>query len=471
MTATEPPDPVAPSPARPRPAAPPPPEAHRFRVLLPAAAGMGALGVGAAWVLLRLIWLLTNVIFWHRLWAGYAEASAAPWAAGLFPLLPLVGGGLVAGLAIRYGDQSLGGHGIPEVMEAVLQRQARIPWRVALLKPLVSAVVIGAGGPFGAEGPIIQTGAALGSVAGQLLPLSAAERKVLLACGAAAGMTGVFGTPLAAVLLPLELLTFEFSLRALAPVAVAAAVASVLRVPLLGAKPLFSMTTAPGAGALGLLWCLGFGLLAALEAIALTRALYGLEDLYGKLPGPAALVRPLMGSVCVGLVALGGPQVLGVGYNLIRDVLDGTVGVPGLARILVLKAAGWLLALASGTVGGVLAPIFLVAGATGALLGHAVAAWSGLTPGLVALVFMAAVFGASSRAVLTAAIFAVEVTGDFRALPAVLLATAVATAAAERLLPYNIMTGKLARRGLRFSLDAYAAGSGSGGPDAGGGRP
>jgi H+/Cl- antiporter ClcA len=464
MTATPAPDPVTPGPAA------PPPETHRFRVLLPAAAGMGAVGVGAAWCLLRLIWLLTNLIFWHRLSAGYAEASVAPRAVGLFPLLPLVGGSLVAGLAIRYGHESLSGHGIPEVMEAVLQREARIPWRVALFKPLVSAIVIGAGGPFGAEGPIIQTGAALGSLAGQLLPLNATERKMLLACGAAAGMTGVFGTPLAAVLLPLELLTFEFSLRAIAPVAVAAAVAAVLRVPLLGSRPLFAMTTAPGAGPIGLLWCLGFGLLGGLEAAGLTRALYGLEDLYGRLPGPAALVRPVVGAVCVGLVALGGPQVLGVGYNLIRAVLDGTVGVPGLARILVLKAGGWLLALASGTVGGVLAPVFLVAGATGALLGHAVRPWSGLTPSLVALVFMAAVFGASSRAVLTAAIFAVEVTGDFRALPAVLLATAVAAAAAERLLPYTIMTGKLARRGLRVNLDAFAPAAGSREPEAGGGR-
>jgi CIC family chloride channel protein len=440
----------------------PPPAAPRqrarFRLLLPAAAGMGALGVGAAWVLLRLIWFLTNLFYWHRLSAAYAEAHAAPGASGPLTILLLCASAAVAGLAIRYGHESLRGHGIPEVMEAVLRRQGRIPARVAALKPLVSALVIGAGAPFGAEGPIIQTGGALGSLAGQMLPVSTAERTALIACGAAAGMTGVFGTPLAAVLLPIELLTFEFSLRTVAPVAIAAAVAAALRGPLLGMQPLFAMTASPGAGPVGLLWCLVFGLGAGLEAVGITRALYGLEHAYERLPGPGAIVRPVVGALGVGLIALAGPQVLGVGYDIIRNILNGSVGVARLWRILILKASGWLLALASGTVGGVLAPLFMIAGATGALVGHAVHAWSGLPPALVALVFMAAVFGAASRAVLTAAIFAAEVTGDFHALPAVLLATGLATAVAERLLPYNVMTGKLARRGLAVPLDYFAPG-------------
>ena len=176
--------------------------AFRFAVVLPLALVMGAIGVGAAWALLRLIWLLTNLLYWHRLSWQYAEAHAAPGAAGPGTIVLLVGAALLAGLAIRYGHESLSGHGIPEVMEAVVLREGRIPARVAVLKPLLSALVIGAGAPFGAEGPIIQTGGALGSLLGQWLPLSATERKVLIACGAAAGMTGVFGTPLAGVLLP-----------------------------------------------------------------------------------------------------------------------------------------------------------------------------------------------------------------------------------------------------------------------------
>ena len=229
-----------------------------------------------------------------------------------------------------------------------------------------------------------------------------------------------------------------------------------LRVPLLSGQPLFAMAPTPAVPALGLLWCLGFGLLAGLEAVALTVALYGLEDLYRAIPGTGPVTRPIIGALCVGLLALGGPQLLGVGYDLIRAILGGRLAVPAIWRILIWKGAGWLLALASGTVGGVLAPLFLIAGASGSLLGHALLPWTGITPRLVALVFMAAVFGAGSRAVLTAAFFAVEVTGDWSALVPVLAATAVATALADRLMPYNIMTGKLVRRGLRVSHD-YAA--------------
>lgn len=445
----------------PAPAPCPPEVPFRFHLMFPLAVAIGAVGAAVAWALLRLIWLLTNLLFWHRLSFAYAEAHAAPAASGPWTLPILLGGGLLAGLAIRYGHESLRGHGIPEVMEAVVLREGRIAPRVAALKPLLSAVVIGAGGPFGAEGPIIQTGGAIGSVLGQWLPLSTAERTVLIACGAAAGMTGIFGTPVAAVLLPIELITFEFSLRALAPTAAAAAVAAVLRVPLLGGQPLFAMTTHPGVTAVGLLWCLGFGLVAGLEAVGITRALYWLEDLYEWVPEGArrlgSVIRPVLGAACVGLIALGAPEVLGVGYDLIRAILNGRLAPSALWGIVVFKGAGWLLALSSGTVGGVLAPLFMVAGASGALLGHALLPWSGVAPDLVALVFMAAVFGAAGRALLTAGLFAVEVTGDFHALVAVLAATAVATALAERLLPYNVMTGKLARRGLWLSHDYFGA--------------
>ena len=417
---------------------------------------MGLAGTLVAWLLLRLIWLLTNLLFWHRWSAGYAEAHAAPAASSPWTLLIVGGGGLLAGVAVRYGHESLRGHGIPEVMEAVVLRAGRIPPRVAALKPLLSAVVIGAGGPFGAEGPIIQTGGAIGSIVGQWLPLSDRERRILIACGAAAGMTGIFGTPLAAVLLPLELITFEFSLRAVAPVAVAAAVAAVLRVPLVGAQPLFAMTPTPPVGPWGLLWCVAFGLLAGLEASAITWLLYWLEDLYARIPYTGLITRPLIGALLVGMIALAGPEVLGVGYDLIRAILNGGVTVPELWRILAFKGSGWLLALSSGTVGGVLAPLFMIAGASGALLGHLLAPWIHLAPGLVALVFMAAVFGAAARAALTSVLFAVEVTGDAHAAVAVLVAVAVAAVVADRLLPYNLMTGKLVRRGLHVFQDYFA---------------
>lgn len=423
---------------------------------MPLAVLMGGVGAVSAWMLLHLIWFCTNVLFWHRWSFTYAEAHAAPDASSAFTVLILLASGVLAGLAVRYGHPSLSGHGIPEVMEAVVLRQGRIPPKVAALKPLIAALVIGSGGPFGAEGPIIQTGGALGSVLGQWLPVSAAERVTLIACGAAAGMTGIFGTPLAAVLLPVELITFEFSLAIIAPTAVAAAVAAVVRVPLLGAQPLFLIRSAHGIGAVGVLWCLGFGVLAGGVAVLITRLLYRLEDLYTQIPWAGPVIRPIIGGACVGLIALVGPEVLGVGYDLIRAILNGQLDVDALWQIFLFKGSGWLLALSSGTVGGVLAPLFMVSGALGALIGHALQQWTGLAPGLVALVFMASVFGAAGRAILTAVLFAVEVTGDYAALIGVLAATAIATAFANQLLPYNIMTGKLVRRGLHLSQDYRA---------------
>ena len=235
-----------------------------------------------------------------------------------------------------------------------------------------------------------------------------------------------------------------------------AKVAAVLRVPLVGAQPLFAMTPTPPVGPWGLLWCVGFGLLAGLEASAITWLLYWLEDLYARIPYTGLITRPLIGALLVGMIALAGPEVLGVGYDLIRAILNGGVTVPELWRILAFKGSGWLLALSSGTVGGVLAPLFMIAGASGALLGHLLAPWIHLAPGLVALVFMAAVFGAAARAALTSVLFAVEVTGDAHAAVAVLVAVAVAAVVADRLLPYNLMTGKLVRRGLHVFQDYFA---------------
>jgi CIC family chloride channel protein len=431
-------------------------EQHRYGFLVAAAAVLGGVGFGAAWVLLRLIGLFTHVAFYHRVDAGYAEVHLAPFAHGVYLVAILAAANAAAGLAIRYGHPALSGHGIPEVMESVLTRDGRIPPRVALLKPIFAAVVIGLGGPFGAEGPIIQTGGAIGSLLGQILPASAAERKVLIACGAAAGMTGIFGTPLAAVLLPVELITFEFSLRTLALPAISAAVALALRGALMDARPLFLMPATQAVGPLGLAWCVPFGVLAGLEAAGITRVLYWLEDLYHHVRWAGEVVRPAIGALVVGLIALAGPEVLGVGYDLIREVLAGQASTAELLRIVGFKGLGWLAALASGTVGGVLAPLFMIAGSTGALLGRLLQGLTGLAPGLVGLIFMGAVFGGCARVVLTGAVFAAEVTGDFGAMAPLLVATAMATMVAERLLPYNVMTGKLVRRGLRVSLDYYA---------------
>ena len=331
------------------------------------------------------------------------------------------------------------------------------PGRVALLKPLTAALSIGTGSPFGAEGPIIRTAAAVGSLVGQAVPLTDRERKILLGCGAAAGMTAIFATPLAAVLLALELLVFEFSAQAIVPIACAAAVALALRPAPLPPSPLFPSTVAVPHGGAPLAWIAGFGVVAGLEGVALTAMLYRVEDGFARLKRHGEIVRPVLGAAVVGLIALGAPQVLGMGYDLIRSVLAGRMPSAEAATVLLAKGVGWLVALGSGTVGGVLAPLFLIAGCSGALLGGWLQPLSHLPAALVALVFMAAVFAAGSGAVLTAAVFAAEVSGNMGALPALLLASALAMVVATATSPYNLMSGKLVRRGLRPNFAYFVA--------------
>lgn len=428
----------------------------RMQLLVPVAALIGLVGVVAAVVLFLLISFFGNLFYEHRLSLQYVEPHAAHMASSPLTIVIVVFGALCSGLAIKYGDISLRGHGIPEVMEAVLQKQSRIRPRVALLKPLLAALSIGTGSPFGAEGPIIQTSGALGSLLGQAIPTSSLERKILLGCGAAAGMTCIFATPLAGVLLALELIVFEFSARAIIPIGLAAGVAAALRPHILPDSPLFPSTAIMPGGAPALAWIALFGVLAGLEGVGITAALYWVEDLFERIPRSGLVTRPMIGALCVGIIALFAPDVLGMGYDLIRSVLAGGMPSGELGGLILAKGVGWTVALASGTVGGVLAPLFLIAGSTGELLGRLLQSVSGLSPELVALVFMAAVFGAGSRAMLTATLFAVEVTGNYAALVPVLMAVVVATVVAERMLPYNIMTGKLVRRGLMPPLDYHA---------------
>lgn len=429
----------------------------RLWVLLALAPVTAGLAVASATALFELIAFFSNLFYYHRLSLRYVEPHLAPGAQHPLTVAILMFGALVGGLGIRYVDLSLRGHGIPETMEAVVQRDSRIRPRVGLFKPVLSALTIGTGSPFGAEGPIIQTAGALGSLLGQVLPVSGTERKILLGCGAAAGMACIFGTPLAGALLALELLVFEFSARALIPIAVAAAVATALRPPVLPPAPLFPAHLPVPLGVTPLLWTAALAVAAGGEAAGITRVLYGLEDAFSRMPRAGLVTRPMLGAAVVGLIALRAPSVLGMGYDLIRGVLAGTLTTRALATAVAAKAAGWLIALASGTVGGVLAPLFLIAGGSGELLGRLLHGVTGLDPALVGLIFMAAVFAGGSRAMLTAVVFALEVTGDYGALVPVTLAVVIATAVAQALLPYNIMTGKLERRGLRLSLDFMAA--------------
>ena len=410
---------------------------------------VATLSVGAGWGLIRLIALVTNVAY-RGLWSF----AALPIPSGPLPLwtvaLP-VGGALLIGLMARYGSEKIRGHGIPEAMEAILIGQSRLSPKVAVLKPLSSAISIGTGGPFGAEGPIIMTGGAIGSLLAQCFPVTGPERKTMLVAGAAAGMTAVFGTPVAAVLLAVELLLFEWKPRSLIPVAVAAAVAAAERDLLLAPAPLFPFVahmapTVPGFAA----W-LAIGVVAGLGSGLLTAMVYAAEDAFTKLP-LHWMWWPMIGGVVVGLGGLIEPQALGVGYDNIRHLLAGHMLPTGVLMLLVVKAVIWSVALGSGTSGGVLAPLLIMGGALGAAAGvvlpHA-------PTGFWALLGMAAMMGGTMRAPLTACLFAVELTHDMGTLLPLLTASTAAYAVTVLLLRRSILTEKVARGGAHVSREYH----------------
>ena len=340
---------------------------RRLLVLSAMAIFTGSFGAGAAWVLLKLIALVTNLAYFHV----YSTATSYLSHARLGPssiLIPVIGG-LIVGLMARYGSQKIRGHGIPEAIEAILIGQSRIEPKVALLKPLSSAIAIGTGGPFGAEGPIIMTGGALGSLFAQFFHLSAAERKTLLVAGAAAGMTAIFGTPVAAVLLAVEVLLFEWKPRSFVPVVVSAIVAVAWRPWLVGAWPLFPHFGIPAMPWWGLALCAGVGVVAGLQSAITTGGLYWVEELFEKLP-IHWMWWPALAGVVVGVGGLIDPAALGVGYDNIQALISGTVLLHAAMALLVVKGVIWVIALASGTSGGTLAPLLMMGGAVGVLEAH-----------------------------------------------------------------------------------------------------
>ena len=402
---------------------------------------IGAISTLAGYALAWLIGGITNLVYYHRLSAALVSPlhNQLGWWAVPIPVV----GGLVVGLMARFGSEKIRGHGIPEAMESILVDQSRMEPRVAVLKPLSSAIAIGTGGPFGAEGPIIVTGGAFGSLFGQAFHLTAAERKTLLVAGAAGGMAAIFGTPVAATLIGVELLLFEWKPRSFIPVAAAAAVAGALRVPLFGAGPLFPVAPHAGLAWTALPASLGAGLAAGLAATAVTRMVYGFEDLFSRLP-VHWMWWPAIGSVAVGLGGLVAPRALGVGYDTIGDLLRGHLAVAVLAALLVAKAVLWAIALSSGTSGGVLAPLLIIGGALGGLGARLL---HSPDPGLWAMLTMGAMMGAAMNAPLTGMVFMLELTRDVAALPALLVACVAAHAVTVLALRRSIMTEKVARHG------------------------
>ncbi|BAN25486.1 chloride channel protein [Caballeronia insecticola] len=407
------------------------------------AAVIGGISTLAAVVLLALIHLFTNLFFFGTL--SVEDRSPALNTLGAWVIVIPVIGGLIVGLMARFGSEKIRGHGIPEAIEAILFGKSRMSPKVAILKPLSSGIVIGSGGPFGAEGPIIMTGGALGSLIAQCIDVTAAERKTLLVAGAAAGMTAVFGTPVAAVLLAVELLLFEWRPRSFLPVALACAVAGFARAAVFGTGALFPLDTPPPQ-MISLLFCVVAGLLSGALASGLSAALYKLEDLFGKLP-IHWMWWPALGAVFVGVGGYIEPRALGVGYDVIGDLLHQHIALQVALSILAVKAAIWVVALASGTSGGVLAPLLMLGAGLGTALG---AILPGHDAALWPLVCMAATLGATLGAPLTAIVFAFGLTHDANALLPLLAATLVAHGFATVVMKRSIMTEKIARRGYHI---------------------
>jgi len=424
----------------------------RLLVLSLLAALLGLTGGVAAYALLHLIGLLTNLALFHRFGWTVPSFRHLPRGPGLM-LAALTGGLLISCLA-RWSPM-VRGHGIPEAMEAVMTKQSRISPRAAIAKPLSAAIAIGTGGPFGAEGPIIVTGGALGSLLGQVVHVSPAERKILLACGPAAGMAATFGTPLAAVILAIELLLFEFSVRAFIPLVVASSLAAGVHVSVFGSGPLFTVPIHSYAGLGKLPLYVLLGGVCGLVAVFVTKGLHLVEGLYRRLP-VKEFWHPIIGAVGFASVGYLVPRALGVGYDAIGDVLAGRIAVAALAALVVAKLVVWWVALGSGTSGGTLAPVLLIGGGAGSLAGSAVAAIApGLhvSPGAFALVAMAAVFGASARATFASMVFVFEVTRDYQIILPLMLASVVADLVASALMRESLMTEKLSRRGLRVHAE------------------
>ncbi|MGH6975102.1 MAG: chloride channel protein [Stellaceae bacterium] len=414
---------------------------RRLLILVAMALVVGTVGALAAWALLHLIYLATNLAY-HGKFTD-APVIISDTVLGPISVLIPVAGCFVVGLMARFGSEKIRGHGIPEAMEAILIGGSRIEAKVAVIKPLSSAISIGTGGPFGAEGPIIMTGGAFGSLFGQFFSLSNAERKTLLVAGAAAGMSATFGTPVAAMLLAVELLLFEWKPRSFIPVAVASIVAEAWRPLLLGAGALFPMAASHPLPALGLLLAVVLGIIAGLASGLLTQMVYASEDFFQRLP-IHWMWWPMLGGVVVGLGGLIEPHALGVGYDNIAALLHGNVSNVGALRLLVVKAVIWSVALGSGTSGGVLAPLLIMGGALGAVFGSVIPVGD---VNLWALLGMAAIMGGTMRSPLTAIVFALELTHNVGALLPLSVACIAAHATTVLLLRRSILTEKVARRG------------------------
>lgn len=431
------------------------PIVNRRIIYLSIQAIINAIIIGVlAKLLVLLIALITNLAFYGEF--SLAPASPAGNKLGLAVILIPIAGSILVGIMARYGSKAIRGHGIPEAMEKIITEDSRIPPALTFLKPLSAAISIGTGGPFGAEGPIIATGGAWGSLTGQIMHISSSERKIILTAGACAGMSAIFGSPLAAVLLAIELLLFEFSPRSIIPVALACLTGAGMHLLLFEHGPVFAMPFIPVPAVSALITYVVCGALIGFLATLVSKSVYAVEDLFEKLP-VHWMWWPAIGAIAVGITGYFAPHTMGVGYDNISSLLTGKISLAFLLSLCFLKYISWVFSLGSGTSGGTLAPLFTIGGAAGALLGMVILHYfpgTGINLATAALIGMAAMFAGASRAFLTSVVFALETTGQINGLLPLLGACAAAYCLSFFFMKGSIMTEKIQRRGVA-TPDSY----------------
>ncbi len=438
-------------PAYPHGIEPPPSRGYTYKrvFLLSLQAIFNAIIIGfIAKAMVALIDLVTNLFFYGK----FSFDPAAPGIShlGIFVIFIPIIGGLIVGFMARFGSPGIRGHGIPEAMEQILLNESKIKPIITFLKPISAAISIGTGGPFGAEGPIISGGGALGSFAGQIMTINSTERKIMLTAGACGGMAAIFGCPIAGILLGVELLLFEFSPRSLIPVALSCATGAAMRFLLFGAAPIFAMPAIPSPNSLAIIIYTIFGVIIGVAAAYASKAIYFLEDIYKKLP-IHWMWWPALGAVVVGIIGYFAPKTMGVGYDNVRLLLTGNIPLYLLFVLCILKFISWSFSLASGTSGGTLAPLFTIGGALGAFLSITTLYFfphSGINIATAALIGMAAMFAGASRAILTSIVFALETTGEMHGLLPLVGACTAAYFVSFFLMKGSIMTEKMERHGL-----------------------
>ena len=423
----------------------------RMWLLCSVAVLLGLIGGGAAVGLFKLIGLITHIVLLHNI------GTSLPTLRGYHPspmiIVTAVGGALLVSLLAAFSPV-IRGHGIPESLETILVGESRISPRAALAKPLSAAITIGTGGPFGAEGPIIVTAGSLGSLIGQFLSTSPMERRIMLATGAAAGMAGTFNAPIASIILALELVTFERSLRTVIPLAIACGIAASIHMLAFGATPLFAIHDTLRFTLVQLPWYALVGLAAGVMAVVLSRGLFAAEAIWRRLP-LKIFWWPLIGAVGFSSIGLLEPRSLSMGYSAISDTLNGRFMVGAIAALFIAKLFSWWISLSSQTSGGTLAPMFLVGATMGSMFGHgldSVVPGLGIVPQAFALVAMGASFGAATKAPFTSVVFAFEVTGQYHMVIPLMIGVAAAELVAELFLSERIMTEKLSHRGFRVDF-------------------